>query len=152
MATIQTRYHGPTNTRGARISAFTPDGQKVTIPYDHGASDSHEQAFLALCRKLGWEGEWHCGGSIDRRGNVYVQSFGKPIALTWQLKGAETMPSVGQTFHHAELGEVQVRKVHRDGSITVCSVRIHSGTNMFRLRKPTSPRLWAVEPERETGL
>lgn len=46
---IETRYHGPTDTKGARISAQSNEGyrgERVTLPYDHVANQesNHEAA------------------------------------------------------------------------------------------------------------
>lgn len=38
MKAIETRYHGPTDTRGSRISAFDSDGNRVSIPYPYELS------------------------------------------------------------------------------------------------------------------
>jgi len=58
MITITTRYSGPTNTRGSRVTASaTVDGRRVTarVPFDHAAGiyGTHEQAARALGAKLG---------------------------------------------------------------------------------------------------
>lgn len=48
---IQTKYFGPTNTKGARIKARCLWGS-VVVSYDYGARDPHFEAVKALCRKL----------------------------------------------------------------------------------------------------
>lgn len=54
---ITTRYHGPTNHRGARITA-SANGFRVTIPYDYSGTDAaHIATARALADKLGWDGE-----------------------------------------------------------------------------------------------
>lgn len=72
MKAIKTRYHGPGNVRGSRISAQDLDGNKVIIPYDHAESGEagHAKAALALCAKMGWNGELVAGAS--KRGYVFV--------------------------------------------------------------------------------
>lgn len=72
MQAITTKYHPATNTRGARISASTESGIRVSIPYPHDATsdDKHWRAVEALCRKLGWSGTL-CEGAI-KGGYVYV--------------------------------------------------------------------------------
>ena len=64
MKAIQTKYHGATNTRSSRISATAEGGNRVSIPYPHELSGEavHAAAALALCRKLGWQGELVGGG------------------------------------------------------------------------------------------
>ena len=55
MQAIRTRYHGATNTRGARLSAKC-EARTVFIPYpyelDHDAR--HRAACEALIRAMGW--------------------------------------------------------------------------------------------------
>lgn len=77
MKAIITHYKGPTNFRGARITATAEGGDKphrVTIPYpyelDH--EQRHEQAALALCHKMGWPGKLVGGGLPDGRGMAWV--------------------------------------------------------------------------------
>jgi len=61
---ITTKYHGPTNTRGSRISATAQAG-RITIAYDHALDDTqnHAAAACALAKKFGWNGEWKGGGT-----------------------------------------------------------------------------------------
>lgn len=72
MKAIQTKYKGPTNTRGSRIIASDEDGNRITIPYPHELSgqDVHHKAAQALCEKMGWTGEL-VGGSL-KKGYVFV--------------------------------------------------------------------------------
>ena len=75
MQAIQTKYIGPTNTKGARIKAAC-DAGSVIIGYPHELSgdDCHAKAAMALVRKLGWEdhGEsWVCG-SLPDNSRVFV--------------------------------------------------------------------------------
>lgn len=60
MQAIETRYFGPTNTRGARIKATTASGISRTVPYDHAENSegAHWQAAKALAEQLGWAGYW----------------------------------------------------------------------------------------------
>jgi len=64
MKAILTKYHGPTDTRGSRVSASDEDGNRVSIPYPHELSGEavHRKAADALCQKMGWAGELICGG------------------------------------------------------------------------------------------
>ena len=72
MKAIVTKYHGPTNFKGARITASDEDGNRVTISYPHELSgeDVHRKAAMALCDKMEWAGEL-VGGSL-KRGYVFV--------------------------------------------------------------------------------
>ena len=69
---IETRYLGPTNTRGSRYKAFTESRRAITIYASDNlsAQENHRKAAVALCAKMGWDGELVEGGSS--RGYVYV--------------------------------------------------------------------------------
>jgi hypothetical protein len=58
MKAIITKFHGPTYTKGSRISATDDDGNRVMTSSNHALSsdDRHDAAALALCRKMGWKG------------------------------------------------------------------------------------------------
>lgn len=73
MQAIETKYLGPTNTKGARIKASAEAGH-VTIPFEYGTGTDgrHDLALIALATKLGWWGVWARGGKADCTGNVYV--------------------------------------------------------------------------------
>ena len=76
MKAIVTKYHGPGNVRGSRISATDNNGNRVTVPYDHALSGEacHRVAFLALCAKLGVPNLNEYVFSPDRgAGYVYVR-------------------------------------------------------------------------------
>lgn len=53
--TITTKYSGPTDTRGSRITAKGA-GRQLTVPYDYalGAVDNHAAAAQALAAVLGY--------------------------------------------------------------------------------------------------
>ena len=53
MKLIKTKFHGPTNTKGARIQAFA-SGHRLFVPYDHSldTEDNHSVAAWKLARKL----------------------------------------------------------------------------------------------------
>lgn len=70
MKSIVTKYNGPTDTKGSRITASDSDGNRVSISYDHGAKNPHAEAALALCRKMGWKGTLQGGGM--KNGEVFV--------------------------------------------------------------------------------
>ena len=64
MKAILTKYHGPTNFRGSRISAVDSDRNRVTISYDDAlnSEDAHRKAAEALAAKMGWPGKLAGGG------------------------------------------------------------------------------------------
>ena len=87
MQAIETRYYGPTNTRGSRIQAKAWGGN-ITVPYDYalGTNKAHAKAAMALCAKMGWSGLFIAGGKPDERGNVYVNAG--PIER-WQVPSCD---------------------------------------------------------------
>jgi hypothetical protein len=80
MRAIQTKWLGPTNTRGSRVKASTeafPRG--VTVSWDYGAGNgtgqsdveaNHDSAARAFIVSKGWHGVWVRGSTRD--GFVYV--------------------------------------------------------------------------------
>lgn len=73
MKAIFTKYHGPTNFKGARISASDSDGNRVSLsyPYELSAEACHRKAAEALCTKMNWTGNMTAGGTK----NGYVFTF-----------------------------------------------------------------------------
>lgn len=69
---IVTKYHGQTETRGARISADAGEGRRVVVSYHHEANNPHDFAALALCEKMGWQGDLTRSGAPSGSGNVYT--------------------------------------------------------------------------------
>jgi hypothetical protein len=90
MKAIVTKYHGPGNVRGSRISASDSDGNRVILHRDCALSvdQNRDRAALALCRKLGWTGTLAHGG-LNRRGDeVYVWVDSKDLlTVTAEQKG-----------------------------------------------------------------
>ena len=72
MKAIVTKYHGPTDTRGSRISASDEDGNRISISYpdELNSADAHAKAAGVLCDKLGWHGSL-VSGSL-KNGFVFV--------------------------------------------------------------------------------
>lgn len=73
MQSIITKYHGPTNVKGSRVSArASGNGVKVTLSYDHAlsAEGNHMAAAQALMAKLDWQGHYIGGHTQD--GMVFV--------------------------------------------------------------------------------
>jgi hypothetical protein len=56
MKAIQTKYLGPTNTRGGRIKAFDNNGNQRTVPWNHvlNAEENHQEAAKALASRMLW--------------------------------------------------------------------------------------------------
>ena len=74
---LETRYLGPTNTKGGRIKATAWAGS-VTVPYDHAldTQDNHRAAANALIAKMGWIGTFAQGGNIKGDGYYFVNVEG----------------------------------------------------------------------------
>ena len=73
MQAIRTRYHGPTNTRGSRISAQCEAG-RIYVSYDHALNgdENRKVAARTLRDKLGWNTSYYSpmfGGEFD--GDTY---------------------------------------------------------------------------------
>lgn len=67
---ILTRYHGPTNHRGTRISATAQAG-RISVSYDYAlnSGDNHAAAAKHLAEQFGWndfDGEW-IGGQLPNQ-------------------------------------------------------------------------------------
>lgn len=73
MQAIETKYLGPTNTRGSRIIARAQVG-RISVPWDYALSvdENLDAAARAFAAKWGWFGTWIRGARSDGKGNVYV--------------------------------------------------------------------------------
>lgn len=82
MQTITTKYHGPTNTKGARISATTTGGKRIYIPFDYEHDDTHNHAAAAqaLRDEQNWAGEMV--GGHTKTGMVWVFTYHSPRVLS----------------------------------------------------------------------
>ena len=49
---IRTRYSGPTDTRGSRVTAYG-NGRQLTIPYPYESNDAHLCVAAALLAAMG---------------------------------------------------------------------------------------------------
>lgn len=70
--TITTKYHGPTNTRGSRISATTTSGVRIYREVDdaYTVDENHFRTAAALKEQMEWKGVMHAGGT--KTGYVFV--------------------------------------------------------------------------------
>jgi DNA repair protein RadC len=73
---IVTRYHPPTATLGARVSAKDLDNNRVMIPYPEHlpfGEPRHRAAAEALCKKMNWQGaDTLVAGQLSHYSWVYV--------------------------------------------------------------------------------
>lgn len=73
MQAILVKYHGPTNTRGTRLTARAEAG-RITVPRDYALNvdEDARRAAVALCEKLGWNAESLVGGGLPNGDRVFV--------------------------------------------------------------------------------
>lgn len=89
---IQTRYIGPTNTRGSRVKA-TAEAGSVTLSWDNAlnATDNHRVAAETLARKYGWPTSMIGGALPGRPGYVWVVAEPDPARAA--LAKLATLPT-----------------------------------------------------------
>lgn len=75
---IQTRFLGPTNSRGARVKAWCNAGA-LTLPWKYHLNDreQHQRVAAALALRLDWPGEW-TGGGLPGGGYAFCHRDGGP--------------------------------------------------------------------------
>jgi hypothetical protein len=71
---IVTKYHGPTNSRGSKVSATSQAG-RVYFTYDHALTtdENHHAACRKLASAMGWGDEWIPGWTPAGDCGVWVQ-------------------------------------------------------------------------------
>lgn len=76
---IRTKYHGPTDYKGSRISVAHGQGgcgagKRTWVSWDYALNspENHAQAIQAHLDRMGWGGEWVIGA--DDTGYVAVRS------------------------------------------------------------------------------
>lgn len=90
---ITTRYHGPTDRRGSRVSAVSASGHRITLQWDDALNtdENHTAAAATLARRLGWSGDWHGGALGTGDGFCFVNADDVPafhVARATQPKAA----------------------------------------------------------------
>ncbi len=72
MQAILTKFHGPTNTKGARISAQSA-AKKIFRPYDYALDieENHKCAAYALMTALHWQ-YFLIGGTLPNEDKCWV--------------------------------------------------------------------------------
>jgi len=70
---IQTRYCGPTDSRGSRVKVWAQAGT-IYVPWDHarGVPDNHAAAARVFAERWGWTGHWTGGALPDDTGYFFV--------------------------------------------------------------------------------
>jgi hypothetical protein len=81
MKTITTKYIGPTNYRGSRVTAFDGDN-RITLSWDCSldSEENHTAAARALVVRLKWTGTLI--GGHTKTGMVFVFSCGHSFTVT----------------------------------------------------------------------
>lgn len=71
---IQTKWLGPTNTRGSRVRAWC-NAKALTVAWDHALNieDNHKAAAMAVAEAMQWDGEWFGGALPGEQGYAFVQ-------------------------------------------------------------------------------
>lgn len=78
MKAITTKYSGPTDTRGSRVTATDGDGHRASVPYDDstgGSQGAHRRAALLLCKKMDWNGCERLVGGATHKSQQYAFVF-----------------------------------------------------------------------------
>jgi hypothetical protein len=76
MQAIRTKYHGPSNVRGSRVSAQC-DAARIIIGWDHrlNSDGNHANAAATLAAKLGWDKDAYgelIGGTLHDGTHAFV--------------------------------------------------------------------------------
>ena len=75
MKAITTKYIGPSNVKGSRISASDGDGNRAIVSYDCAlnSDENHAKAAETLLKKMSWDGEMVGGWTKDGMAWVFVK-------------------------------------------------------------------------------
>ena len=90
MQAIITKFHGPTNVRGSRVSD-TAEAGRVMLGWDHAlnADDNHKAAAKALADKFKWDGDY-VGGHLPQSNSAHMCFVrqARDISPTFNIKEA----------------------------------------------------------------
>lgn len=90
MKAIVTKFAGPTNSKPARIIARAEGLPALTVSYDYGSKDPHQDAARALAIRQGWRFTFATGGLPDGS-RVHVMVFPDApgsAGTTWTIPDA----------------------------------------------------------------
>jgi len=75
MKTIETKYHGATNSKPSRISATTQRNPRIYLSYDYALipEENHQAAAAELLTKMEWSGRMVGGHIKDGMAWVFVK-------------------------------------------------------------------------------
>lgn len=78
MQAIRTRYLGPTDKRGSRISATAAAGRAfIDYPHELPMEERHRAAAAELCKRYGWDASELVEGVLSNQDHVFVFVEGK---------------------------------------------------------------------------
>lgn len=78
---ITTKYSGPTNSKGSRVSAVSSGGLRLSLSWDDAlnSEENHTLAAISLANKYEWPGKWAAGCTKD--GYVFVNVDGSGFTV-----------------------------------------------------------------------
>jgi hypothetical protein len=76
MQSIITKYIGPGNVRGSRLSVRATGGCSLMLHWrdELNNEENHREGAMALARKYGWHGTWTAGAYNDKGATIWVCS------------------------------------------------------------------------------
>lgn len=72
--TINTKYIGPRNVKGSRVSARTSGGKRIILDWDDtlGSAKNHERAMCQLASNLNWDYSQAVAGTLKDGSIIWV--------------------------------------------------------------------------------
>jgi hypothetical protein len=76
MKSIQTKYVGPSNVRGSRVTADDGDGNRIVLGWrsEWNSEQNHAEAAVTLCKRMGWGGRLQGGDTLKG---------GRTVGMVW---------------------------------------------------------------------
>lgn len=73
-AAIETKYVGPTNTKGARIAVYYGHAARKFYPWDHGLDieDNHKEAARKFLESRGLHEKFDLAGGFTTTGYAFI--------------------------------------------------------------------------------
>jgi hypothetical protein len=91
MKAIITQFFGPGNVRGSRMVAHDGDGNRISLSIEPEwtIETAHDQAAIALCRKMKWAGPMMSGWATVGGKRMKIYTFVDDMnRLEFDLGGA----------------------------------------------------------------
>ena len=94
---IETKFVGPTNSKGSRIVAKCQAG-RIIVQYDYALNvdQNHERAADRLASRLGWigDGYGHLIGGGSTKGDGYLFVFANTKRTQWEERSTQVYGAV----------------------------------------------------------